>query len=158
MKALWITFAAVALIIGCDQAEEVNVTYTEKEAKVEKTVAKIGVEGMMCEIACGGKIRKELSELDGVANASIDFSNDNQVNFALVEYNPGKVNEKDLANCINSISDGKLYSVSEMEVTHFAPGASLTRAVGSDDVNMSNGFELPGISDILRSFLRGIRN
>lgn len=158
MRTFWITFAVAAIVVGCQQAEEVKVTYAEKEAKVEKTVAKIGVEGMMCEIACGGKIRKELSELDGVANASIEYKDGEAVNFALVEFNPDRVNESDLMNCINGISDGKLYSVSEMEVTHYAPGASITRTVGSDDVNMSNGFELPGISDILRSFLRGIRN
>lgn len=158
MRALWITFTAAAFIIGCESAEDVKVTYAEKEAKVEKTVARISVEGMMCEIACGGKIRKELSELDGVANASIEYRDGEAVNFALVEFNPERIHEADLADCINRISDGKLYSVSEMEVTHYAPGASLSRTVGADDVNMSRGFELPGISDILRSFLSGIRN
>jgi Cu+-exporting ATPase len=157
MKTSFVALFAVMLVfLGCADSPKVDVHFAEKAAEVEKTVAKIGVEGMMCEIACGGKIRKELSELDGVASASIEFQEGENVNFAMVEYNPERVSEVELMNCINGISDGKLYSVSNMEVTHYAPSASVGTSAVSDDINMTRGFELPGISDILRSFIRGI--
>lgn len=148
----------VLFMFGCTSEPPVDVIYTEKAADVEKTVAKIGVEGMMCEIACGGKIRKELSEMNGVANASIEYSEGENVNYALVEYNPTQVNESELIRCINGISDGKLYSVAQMEVTSFLPSGNIHGTSNDDPVDMNGSqFEAPGITNILRAILKSVR-
>ncbi|MDG1261255.1 MAG: heavy metal-associated domain-containing protein, partial [Flavobacteriales bacterium] len=85
-NALFLCLAV--FIFACTSETSVEIQHSEQTAAVEKTVAKIAVDGMMCEIACGGKIRKELSEMTGVASATIDYTDGADVNYALVEFNP----------------------------------------------------------------------
>ena len=72
---------------GGSQAPAVDTVYEEYhvEGTVDKTVAEMSVEGMMCEIGCVAKVRKELLEVPGVASATIDFEKDRQMNVAIVE-------------------------------------------------------------------------
>jgi copper chaperone CopZ len=88
-------------------------------------MARLDVSGMMCAHACGGKIKKELLEIPGVANATIDFENSRGVNFADVEYDPGQVSSDQLVAVITQIADGRLYGVDAVQVTHFAKAADL---------------------------------
>lgn len=159
LNRVFVAFLFVGLLLGCNQEPPVQVVYMEKTADVEKTVAKIAVEGMMCEIACGGKIRKELSEMEGVASADIDYQEGENLNYALVEYNPQMVNEVELMKCINDISDGKLYNVAEMQVVSYAPGESMSGSEESDGVDMDgNQFEVPGLTSILRAVINTVTN
>lgn len=152
-------FAAFTTVLGCADSLPVDVVVEERVADVEKTVARIGVQGMMCEIACGGKIRKELSELSGVASASVEFVEGESVNFALVEFNPDLVSERELIDTINKISDGRLYSVSEMVITRYAPSGDRAHASSHDGVNMkSPQFVVPGIVDVLWNLVGALRH
>lgn len=154
-----VAFLFVGLLLGCNQEPPVQVVYMEKTADVEKTVAKIAVEGMMCEIACGGKIRKELSEMEGVASADIDYTEGENLNYAVVEYNPQMVNEVELMKCINDISDGKLYNVAEMQVVSYAPGQNGSGSSESGSVNMDGEqFEVPGLTSILKAVIKTVTN
>lgn len=142
----------IAVVFACNSGSNVHVEHSEQVAQAEKTVAKIAVDGMMCEIACGGKIRKELSEMQGVANASIEFTEGADLNYALVEYNPDLVQEDQLIACINTISDGDLYAVKQMEVIHYSPSEEIEQgATTEDDIDMSEAtFQMPGISDLIQ--------
>lgn len=151
--------AAVVFYVGCADTMPAEVTVEERVADVEKTVARIGVDGMMCEIACGGKIRKELSELNGVALATVDYNDDSNVNYALVEYNPSIVSERQLVETINRIGDGKLYSVTDVLITRYAPSGDQTRVSGTDAVNMRTPkFVIPSITDVLWNLIGGFKN
>ena len=75
--------------------------------------------------ACGGKIKKELLKVEGVANASIEFEENRDLNYAEVEYDAKTVELSGLVEAIAGIADGKLYAVEAVEVTHFAKGAQL---------------------------------
>ncbi len=152
-------FAALTGVLGCSDSLPVEVVVEERVADIEKTVARIGVEGMMCEIACGGKIRKELSELSGVASASVEFLEGESVNYALVEFNPELVTERQLIETINGISDGRLYNVSEMVITRYAPSGDRAHASGHDGVNMKTPqFVVPGILDVFWNLVGGLRH
>ncbi len=142
----------IAVVFACNSGSNVRIEHSEQVAQAEKTVAKIAVDGMMCEIACGGKIRKELSEMQGVANASIEFTEGADLNYALVEYNPDLVKEDQLIACINTISDGDLYAVKQMEVIHYSPSEEIEQgATTEDDIEMSeSAFQMPGISDLIQ--------
>lgn len=159
MRTVVFVFFAFLFLGSCSEAAKVDVRIEERVADVEKTVAKIGVEGMMCEIACGGKIRKELSEVNGVASADITFEEGESVNYAVVEYNPSLVTEQELMSTINQISDGKLYKVSEMTITRYAPAARISASTSDDGVSMhAPSFEVPSLVGVLYRLIGGLRN
>lgn len=146
------------LLFTCTPKEDVNIVFKEATASVDKTVARIGVEGMMCEIACGGKIRKELSELKGVASADVEFVDGQPTNYAVVEYNPNLISEAEMVQCVNGIADG-LYHVKEVEVTHYIPTANAEGgSEETSEVNMSiDGIRLPGITDLINGLAHFLR-
>lgn len=88
-------------------------------------MARLDVSGMMCAHACGGKIKKELLKVDGVANVTIAFEEDRELNYAEVEYDERVVEVDGLVETIAGIADGKLYAVEAVEVIHFAKGAAI---------------------------------
>ena len=102
-----------------------EVTENHTAGTSELTMARLDVSGMMCAHACGGKIKKELLKVEGVANASIEFEENRDLNYAEVEYDAKTVELSGLVEAIAGIADGKLYAVEAVEVTHFAKGAQL---------------------------------
>ncbi|MFM1931205.1 MAG: hypothetical protein RL226_508 [Bacteroidota bacterium] len=150
---------SAAVILSCNNAPEVAVTHKEAVAQVEKTVARIGVEGMMCEIACGGKIRKELSKLSGVASADIEYADGQPTNFAVVEYNPNLISEVEMIQCVNGIADG-LYHVNGVEITHFVPGNLPEGSAGEETSELQmefNDLRMPGVTDIFYALINFVR-
>ena len=76
------------------------------------------VQGMMCEIGCVSKVRKELLEVPGVASASIEFEKGRAVNVAKVEYDADVVDAQALVAKVTAIGDG-MYPVEKVAVTHY---------------------------------------
>lgn len=113
------------LLLGCSQACDYELTETHQAGTAVRTTARIDVTGMMCAHACGGKIKKELLEVQGVANAVIDFELDRDMNFAEVEFDPAQVQVDELVAAVTEIADGKLYGVEAVQLTHFAKAATL---------------------------------
>lgn len=105
---------------GGPSADMVPTVYEETrvEGAMERTVAEMSVQGMMCEVGCVAKVRKELLEVPGVATATIDFEKDRSVNVAKVEYDPEVVDAEALVAKVTAIGDG-MYPVERMSVTHF---------------------------------------
>ena len=105
---------------GGPTADMVPTVYEEThvEGAMEHTVAEMSVQGMMCEVGCVAKVRKELLEVPGVATATIDFEKGRSVNVAKVEYDPEVVNAETLVAKVTAIGDG-MYPVERMAVIHF---------------------------------------
>lgn len=121
-------FACGSLVLGgCADSEEFAVSEGYQAGTAETSTAKLEISGMMCAHACGGKIKKELLEIPGVANASIDFESGRELNAAEVEFDPDAVSPKELAEKVTGIADGKLYAVASVQVTHFAKEATLSQ-------------------------------
>ena len=119
--SLMAVFAAFFLAAcGGDKPSAVDTVYTETrlEGTVDKTVAQMSIEGMMCEIGCVAKVRKELLEVPGVASATIDFEKDRALNVATVEYDAEVVEAEALVAKVTAIGDG-MYPVHRMEVTRY---------------------------------------
>lgn len=119
--------AAVCVVVmmlpSCGEAEsEVAVNEHFEAGASEHSVARLEIEGMMCAIACGGKIQKELLELDGVANAHIDFNADRDMNYVEVEFSTDLVSPQDMATKVNEIAGG-IYHVNGVDVIHYALAA-----------------------------------
>ena len=105
---------------GGPTADMVPTVYEEThvEGAMEHTMAEMSVQGMMCEVGCVAKVRKELLEVPGVATATIDFEKGRSVNVAKVEYDPEVVDAETLVAKVTAIGDG-MYPVERMAVIHF---------------------------------------
>jgi copper chaperone CopZ len=120
-------FALVMVLMGaqgCSSECAYEVTEEFEPGSTETSTAKLEISGMMCAHACGGKIKKELLEMPGVANAAIEFESGRELNAAQVEFDPKLVSPDDLAAKVAAIADGKLYSVASVQITHFAKEAA----------------------------------
>lgn len=123
-------FPATALVwgalavSGCGGKGDVAVQEHHAAGETAHSVARLEVSGMMCATACGGKISKELLELEGVAHANIDFVEGREVNYAEVDFDPERVNPEVFASTVEEIAGG-IYSVGEVDVTHYAEAATL---------------------------------
>jgi len=107
------------LLGSCSQCP-VEIVHVDRAGQTEETVAQLAISGMMCEIACVSKVRKELYDVQGVARADIAFDAERKVDTAFVAYDPNLVQPEDLIATVQEIGDG-LYSVEAAEVVHYAP-------------------------------------
>lgn len=161
-KLLYFGLAVVfsAQILSCSEAPvtapaiDAVIVNNLASSSAENVQATMAIEGMMCEIACAGKIRKDLSALEGVSLVEISYDADSPVDIAKVNYNASLVSEEDLINCVQKIADGELYHVSKMELN------PLSNKKGSDISNSSDGsssmsidFKMPGLWDVIRYFI-----
>lgn len=85
-----------------------------------KTEAVLSISGMTCVAGCGGKIQKELQNLNGVVTTSLDFVEDRDVNVVKVEFDPALVKETDMTNIVNTIADGQYHVVKAEIISHKA--------------------------------------
>lgn len=99
---------------------DVDIVHSDRAGHSEETVAQLAITGMMCEIACVSKVRKELYNAQGVAHADIHFDKDLTVDTAFVTYDPALIQPEDLIATVQEIGDG-LYAVKSAEVIHYAP-------------------------------------
>jgi copper chaperone CopZ len=82
---------AVFMITSCDRNIEVYelvVTEVNEVGELSKTTARLEIKGMMCEVGCVAKVKKELLEQKGVSNVTVNFNSDREVDFATIEYDP----------------------------------------------------------------------
>ena len=85
-----------------------------------KTEAILSITGMTCAAGCGGKIQKELQNIQGVVTTSLDFVEDRDVNIVKVEFDPNAVKETDMTNIVNTIADGQYHVVKAEIISHKA--------------------------------------
>ena len=114
----------ILAVMGCSepvQREATVITILEAHGQEGKRSAKLEIEGMMCEVGCASKIKKELLELEGVASVIIDFDSDRSTDFAIIEYAENTIEPGALASTVNGIADGRLYGVPSIEVTNYSP-------------------------------------
>lgn len=112
----------MVLVSSCSQCD-VQVQHIDRAGATEETVAQLAISGMMCEIACVSKVRKELYSLPGVTRADIQFDADQKVDTALVAFDPKVIAPETLIATVEEIGDG-LYDVETAQVVHYAPESS----------------------------------
>jgi copper chaperone CopZ len=157
-KSAYIFFALLTFsFLACNNPEtsesntsdyELNVKSVSSET--DKSVANISIDGMMCEMACGGKIRKELSQIEGVKLAEIEFHEGEPLDVAVVEFDPAVTDASKLATCVNGIADG-LYSVKSVEVVNYSKNPATESKSSSKKTSYfwEKDFRLPSITAFL---------
>ena len=129
ISTLLVTALVIAVFIttGCERNIEVYdlvVTEVNEVGELRKTTAKLEIKGMMCEVGCVAKVKKELLEQKGVSNVTVHFESDREIDFATIEYDPKIETVESLASVVTNIADGKLYGVPSALVTNYAPSTS----------------------------------
>ena len=125
---LLLVVAVFGLISSCGNTEtsetaamDTNVKVTRTEAIAdgsEKYIATLAIEGMSCEMMCGGKIASTLEKLDGVKKVDIEFIDMDEESYALVEYDSSVITEKEMVAGVHGIADG-IYQVKSVNITHY---------------------------------------
>lgn len=117
--ALALTVSAL-FFASCKQTDSAPKTVANAEAaKSEKpavAIAKLetasfNIEGMTCAIGCAKTIEKELSELEGVQKATVDFDKKE----AVVSFDASKQTPETLTKIVEATADGKTYKVLNMK-------------------------------------------
>ena len=114
------TFAIAGLVlVSCKKEEDKSMALikaqAEKEAPKEHKViaaenvqtASFEIEGMTCAMGCAKTIEKELSNLDGVEKATVDFDKKT----ATVVFDKTVQNQENLTKVVQATGDGKTYKV-----------------------------------------------
>jgi mercuric ion binding protein len=73
--------------------------------------ASFKVEGMTCAVGCAKTIQEELTALDGVQTAKVDFDK----KLATVTFDKTIQNPESLTKVVQATGDGKTYKVSDMK-------------------------------------------
>ncbi|HMI05958.1 MAG TPA: heavy metal-associated domain-containing protein [Flavobacterium sp.] len=116
-KSLLALSVSAMLFVSCKQtdsapkAEGDAVASTEKAAPAKMETASFNIEGMTCAIGCAKTIEKELSGMDGVQKATVDFDKKT----ATVEFDANKQTPETLVKTVEATADGKTYKVSNVQ-------------------------------------------
>jgi mercuric ion binding protein len=117
-----LTFLFVSLLFaGCkEKTIETTTSFSTEtsapKAKKEITAANLQkasftIEGMTCAIGCAKTIQEELSGLEGVQTATVDFDK----KLATVSFDKTKQTPESLTKVVQATGDGKTYTVSNMK-------------------------------------------
>jgi copper chaperone CopZ len=120
-KSILIIFVGSLLIVGCKEKTDQKVTTVATETAVPKVkkeilaaniqTASFNVEGMTCAIGCAKTIEEELSGLDGVQKATVDFDK----KLATVTFDKTVQTPEKLTKVVQATGDGKTYKVANMK-------------------------------------------
>ena len=120
-KTLFSLAAAGLLFVGCKDSATTNeaAIVTDSEATTETPLmasgtietASFDISGMTCAMGCAKTIEENLSKLDGVQKATVDFD----TKTATVEYDNGKQSPEKLIEVVEKSADGKTYKVENVK-------------------------------------------
>ncbi|WPR72006.1 heavy metal-associated domain-containing protein [Flavobacterium sp. NG2] len=120
LKSIAIMALAGVLLVSCkknsEEGEKIIPQIEVKAPKVKKEIAPenlqaatFKIEGMTCAIGCAKTIQEELSDLDGVQSAEVDFDK----KLATVTFDKTIQNQSSLTQIVQATGDGSTYKVSD---------------------------------------------
>lgn len=115
MKSLLFFLISLLFIIGCNQQPKPEFKVVAASTNIAENVinnnlfeASFSISGMMCKMGCAKAIENNLSKMEGVQKASVDF----ETSIATVLYNSSLLKAEDLA--LTVLNTGDAYTVSNM--------------------------------------------
>jgi len=147
----WFFTLMLAACQSGSNAENREITEEDIARTVEAThIAEIEVEGMTCEMGCGGDIRKALRGTGGVAKVDFDFQADREVNIARVQFDSETIAAEEMKKVILSLNKGQ-FQVGSIETKALSNADSSVDNAGSKDsgsgVQMKNS--MLSLSDLV---------
>jgi copper chaperone CopZ len=116
ISKLFMLMSVIAtLAISCKKevaADATAKTETKVIAEAKKPAkAMLTVEGMTCAIGCAKTIEEDLSKMEGVQKAVVDFD----TKIATIDYDAAVLTPDNLVKTVTSAADGKTYTVSSVK-------------------------------------------
>lgn len=169
MKTFITIALSTALLLGCSTnppAPQVasNIERTVVETAISSgtpvTTADISIDGMTCEMMCGGSIKKALGALPGIASTEIKFTEGDEQDHAIVTFDESKVSDAQMIEAIQKLYDGQ-YKVLAVKITKQvkANNGASTEGAATKEEHQVNVLApavviLPGILSLLSHVLR----
>lgn len=120
-KTLFALALVSVLFVNCKKTTTESLENTTKETKTAKVATVIApenvqtasfeIEGMTCAMGCAKTIEEELTGLDGVQKAVVDFDKKT----ATVVFDKTIQNQENFTKVVQGTGDGKTYKVSKIK-------------------------------------------
>jgi len=108
MKMFYYSLVVVVLF-SCQETKEKSVPLNVKQTKpVEvhaNSQADFNVEGMVCQMGCGGSIRKELKKTGAVERVEVNFVEEQKEQVVHVQYDSTLISTQKMTSILTSIND-----------------------------------------------------
>ena len=121
-KSMLTVVLASVLFTGCkdklNETDSKEITTTDvpqikkKIAAANLQTARFSVEGMSCAVGCAKTIQEDLTQLEGVQKATVDF----ETKIATVTFDKSVQNPEKLTTVVEAAADGKTYKVTNMKL------------------------------------------
>jgi Cu+-exporting ATPase len=116
MRSFILSLTSLFVLFGCTQQPKPAINEVNTHVEITKdsiannlSEASFSISGMTCKMGCAKTIEKNLSKMEGVQQASVDF----ETSLATVLYNSSIVQTDDFIQTV--INTGDTYKVSEMK-------------------------------------------
>ncbi len=145
--------AAFVGFTGCggdDAPAEDHASFTENSDVFANAVASLSIDGMQCEVMCGGKIEQSLNSMSGIASCSIDFPN----KVATVKFDNKRITTDEMVDAIQHLNKGQ-FTVHTTTVQSLDSGTEEvlgnSRSSNEGEINAATGnFQVPDFFTALR--------
>lgn len=152
MKKFGLVLISFIFIFACSEE-------TAKDEVIIDTVSSFEVTGMVCEMGCGGAIRKELQKSEAVNRVEVDFEEESLSNIIKVYHSSAAIKENEVVSTIETINDGQFEATFIESAPHEekeAEQAYTDRSKNNETSLFSSEescFSLPNLSDILNGLI-----
>jgi hypothetical protein len=167
MRLIILVPLVYSLLFSCIGESNVVHVRTVKGQKKEAVKVKanrmltVEIEGMACEMACGGSIRSHLKSTGAVERVQFDFEDGRRIQTAFITYNSKKISDEEMLELIQSINEkqfttynynSKVLGVSRVPDQSEKNSTKETSKINVSEVNPS--IELPNLFDLLKNLVQ----
>jgi hypothetical protein len=163
MRLIFYFGVFLVMLYSCNSEPNVVRLRTVKAKKKEvpqvhaNRVLTVEIEGMACEMACGGSIRTHLKATGAVDRVKFDFIDGRQVQKAFISYDEFKISDKKMIELIEKINDKQFtthrYYTEKIDTSLFIDGdtqtSPTTEPTKSNVSDVSRSTRLPDLFDLL---------
>lgn len=166
MKLFFSLFTILLLSVACSENKEVkiikkvHVEISKQNPVIPTRELRVEIKGMMCEIGCGGSIRKELKASGHVSRVQYDFVEGRKTQIARIEYDSKQITKDAILAIINGLNDQqfktKLLSDNSLEIksSNCIENDIEQRNIESNFLKTNeNTLKLPSLLEIISSIL-----
>lgn len=156
--------AGIILLSACSSEPKKIHLRTEKGVQTEtvnvdaNSMLTMDIQGMSCEMSCGGSIRKALKETGAVERVRYDFVEGEKVQKAYVSFDSSKISADEMINIVEKLNDQQ-FSVGKNSVKKIDDTSQSSTSESSNDASDANiemnegGFHIPNLIHLLKNLV-----